>query len=44
MEQLKFYAPCLFGLEGILANEMKHQGLKNVAAQNGRVTGEGARD
>lgn len=42
MEQLKFYAPCLFGLEGILANEMKHQGLKNVAAQNGRVTGEGA--
>lgn len=42
MEQLKFYAPCLFGLEGILANEMKHQGLQNVAAQNGRVTGEGA--
>ncbi len=34
---LKFSAPCIFGLEGICANELKYLGIKDVAAENGRV-------
>ena len=41
MENLKFVAPCLFGVEGILADELKRFGIKNVQAQNGRVLFEG---
>ncbi len=44
MEEIKFYAPCLFGIEGILANECKHLGLRNVMAGNGSVTFEGSVD
>ena len=38
---LKLCAPTLFGLEGMTANELKHLGFKNVAAENGRVRFEG---
>ncbi len=41
MERLKFAAPCLFGVEGICADELKRCGIENVAAENGRVTFEG---
>ena len=34
---LKFSAPCIFGLEGICANELKYLGIKDVTAENGRV-------
>lgn len=30
-------APCLFGVEGILADELKRFGVENVRAENGRV-------
>lgn len=30
-------APCLFGVEGILADELRRMGADNVEAQNGRV-------
>lgn len=34
---LNFVAPCLFGIEGILADELKRMGVENVTAENGRV-------
>jgi putative N6-adenine-specific DNA methylase len=33
----KFTAPCHFGLEGLVAEELRRLGLNNVAAENGRV-------
>ena len=30
-------APCLFGLEGPLRNELKHMGMSDVQGENGRV-------
>ena len=33
-----FVSPCLFGLEGPLANELRRLNLSNVAADNGRVS------
>ncbi len=33
----EFCATCLFGLEGLLADEMRRLGLENVRAENGRV-------
>ncbi len=41
MSSIKFYAPCLFGLEGVLANELKHLKFNNVQAADGSVTFEG---
>ncbi len=41
MNRLTLLCPCLFGLEGILADEIKRMGGQNVAAQNGRVLFEG---
>ncbi len=38
---LTFTAPCIFGLEGFCANELKFLGIKNVRAENGRVLFEG---
>jgi len=38
---LKLCAPCLFGLEGPLKNELAHMDMKNVRAENGRVFFEG---
>ncbi len=37
MEQLQFCAPCLFGVEGILADELRRMGAEEVTPQNGRV-------
>lgn len=39
--KLTFCAPCIFGLEGICANEFRFLGLKNVRAENGRVLFDG---
>ena len=36
-----FCTPCHFGLEGIVADEMRRLNLKNVRAENGRVRFEG---
>ena len=30
-------APCLFGLEGLVGNELRHMGMKDVSPENGRV-------
>ena len=35
--QLTLCAPCLFGLEGLLSDELKRLKMSGVAAQNGRV-------
>ncbi len=37
MKDIQFCAPCLFGIEGILADELKRMDAGNVQAQNGRV-------
>ena len=34
---LMFCMPCLFGLEGLVGNELRHMGLRDVAPENGRV-------
>ena len=34
---MEFCAPCLLGLEGLLANELRFMGLDSVRAENGRV-------
>lgn len=34
-------APCLFGLEGLVADDLKFLGAQNVSAENGRVFFEG---
>lgn len=44
MEEIKYYAPCLFGIEGILANELKHLGLQQVKAETGGVAFVGTTD
>ena len=36
-----FCAPCHFGLEGLVADEMRRMGLNNVRAENGRVRFDG---
>ncbi|MEA4894772.1 MAG: class I SAM-dependent RNA methyltransferase [Oscillospiraceae bacterium] len=38
---LTFCAPCHFGLEGIVADEMRRLGFQNVRAENGRVRFDG---
>ena len=35
--KLNFSAPCIFGLEGICANELRFLGIEDVKAENGRV-------
>lgn len=35
--KLNFAAPCLFGLEAPLADELREMGAENVTAENGRV-------
>ncbi len=44
MEIFTFCAPCLFGIEGILADELRRMGAQNVAAENGRVLFSGGWD
>ncbi len=34
---MNFVAPCLLGLEGLLANELRYCGITDVRAENGRV-------
>lgn len=41
MSNFKLTAPCLFGLEGIAANEFRRMGFCNVAVSDGRVDLEG---
>ena len=41
MEKIKFSAPCLLGIEGICADELKRLGIDGVQAENGRVLFEG---
>ncbi len=35
--RLELCAPCLFGLEGPLGNELRHMDMEDVRAENGRV-------
>lgn len=37
MERLEFCAPCLFGVEGILGDELRRLGASEVRPENGRV-------
>lgn len=37
MKDLLLSAPCLFGVEGVLANELKRLDIKSVRAEDGRV-------
>ncbi len=37
MELIEFCAPCLFGIEGILGDELRRMGAENVRPENGRV-------
>ena len=37
MQTFNFCAPCLFGIEGILGDELRRMGAQNVTPQNGRV-------
>ncbi|MBQ4155072.1 MAG: class I SAM-dependent RNA methyltransferase [Clostridia bacterium] len=41
MKVYKMVAPCMFGVEGILADELKRLGALNVKSENGRVFFEG---
>ncbi len=41
MSKMLMVAPCMFGVEGILADELKRLDIKNVIAENGRVFFEG---
>ncbi len=41
MEKINFSVPCLFGIEGICADELKRMEIENVRAENGRVLFEG---
>lgn len=34
---LQLCIPCLFGLEGLVGNELRHMNMQNVAPENGRV-------
>ena len=38
---MQFVAPCLLGLEGLAANDLKFKGIENVRAENGRVLFQG---
>lgn len=38
---LYMVAPCLFGLEGLVADDLKFLGAQNVSSENGRVFFEG---
>lgn len=44
MQNFDFCAPCLFGIEGILGDELRRMGAQNVTPQNGRVLFSGGED
>ena len=37
MDRMTFTVPCLFGLEGLAANELRRLGLEGVQTENGKV-------
>ena len=37
MDRFELTAPCIFGLEGVLGDELKRMEIENVRVQNGRV-------
>lgn len=39
--RMRFVAPCIFGLEGLVAEELKFMDAENVTSENGRVYFEG---
>lgn len=41
MENYTFCVPCLLGIEGLIADELKFKGFSSVRAENGRVYFEG---
>ena len=41
---LSMVAPCLFGLEGLVADELRQMGAEHVAAENGRVFFDGGEE
>lgn len=41
MEDFKLAAPCLLGVEGLVAQELREMDAQNVEAQNGRVIFDG---
>ena len=41
MKNYRMLAPCMFGVEGILADELKRMDITSVSAENGRVFFEG---
>ena len=41
---MTFSVPCLFGLEGLVGNELRRLGMDGVAVENGRVLFEGGFD
>ena len=41
---MRFVAPCLLGLESMVANELRFAGIEKVSAENGRVLFEGGPD
>ena len=41
---LEYCAPCLFGLEGPLGNELRHMDMDSVSGENGRVYFTGGED
>lgn len=38
MKEFKYVAPCLMGLESVVAGELKRMGANNVESHNGKVT------
>lgn len=44
MNKLTFCAPCLFGVEGVVANELRFMDIEGVRAETGRVLFEGGWD
>ena len=41
MDPITFVIPCLFGLEGLVADEARRLGLADVRGENGRVLCQG---
>ena len=37
MEQIQFVCPCLLGVEGLVADELRRMDAQNVSPENGRV-------
>lgn len=44
MSEIRYACPCLFGLESLVADELRELGMENVTAENGRVLFSGGVD